>query len=133
MNFIQGPRIFLLKFHRDHTPHPKWWFRSRKPLILGKSRLVKYYNLTRYLDILHVHICVSIFVSFSFPPAMLPAIPSPSLVVLRKGGPYLALESIHTVDGRNLANHLGCIKPCTQWGKLPASTAWTFKGVPIKP
>ena len=24
-------------------PHPKWWFRKGNPLILGKSRLVKYY------------------------------------------------------------------------------------------
>ena len=28
-------------------PHPKWWFSKGKPLISGKSRLVKYYNLTR--------------------------------------------------------------------------------------
>ncbi len=29
-------------------PHPKWWFSKGSPLISGKSRLVKYYNLTRY-------------------------------------------------------------------------------------
>ena len=28
-------------------PHPKWWFSKGNPLISGKSRLVKYYNLTR--------------------------------------------------------------------------------------
>ena len=28
-------------------PHPKWWFSKGYPLISGKSRLVKYYNLTR--------------------------------------------------------------------------------------
>ena len=26
-------------------PHPKWWFSKGHPLISGKSRLVKYYNL----------------------------------------------------------------------------------------
>ena len=29
-------------------PHPKWWFSKGNPLISGKSRLVKYYNLARY-------------------------------------------------------------------------------------
>ncbi len=28
-------------------PHPKWWFSKGTPLISGKSRLVKYYNLAR--------------------------------------------------------------------------------------
>ena len=28
-------------------PHPKWWFNQGNPLISGKSRLVKYYNLIR--------------------------------------------------------------------------------------
>ena len=28
-------------------PHPKWWFSKGIPLISGKSRLVKYYNLAR--------------------------------------------------------------------------------------
>ncbi len=30
-------------------PHPKWWFSKGNPLISGKSRLVKYYNLARNL------------------------------------------------------------------------------------
>ena len=30
-------------------PHPKWWFSKGNPLISGKSRLVKYYNLARTL------------------------------------------------------------------------------------
>ncbi len=30
-------------------PHPKWWFSKGIPLISGKSRLVKYYNLARYI------------------------------------------------------------------------------------
>ena len=35
--------------YRDLTrPHPKWWFSKGNPLILGKSRLVKCYNLTRF-------------------------------------------------------------------------------------
>ena len=29
-------------------PHPKSWFSKGNPLISGKSRLVKYYNLARY-------------------------------------------------------------------------------------
>ena len=29
-------------------PHPKWWFSKGIPIISGKSRLVKYYNLARY-------------------------------------------------------------------------------------
>ena len=32
-------------------PHPKWWFSKVNPLISGKSRLVKYYNLTRMIGI----------------------------------------------------------------------------------
>ena len=30
---------------------PKWWFSKGNPLILGKSRFVKYYNLARFLCI----------------------------------------------------------------------------------
>ena len=33
----------------------------------------------------------------------------------------------HTVDGRNPANHLGCLKPCKQWDKLPTSTGAGFQ------
>ena len=29
--------------------HPKWWFSKGNLLISGKSRLVKYYNLARYM------------------------------------------------------------------------------------
>ena len=29
--------------------HPKWWFSKGNPLISGKSRLVKYYNLARFI------------------------------------------------------------------------------------
>ena len=31
-------------------PHPKWWFSKGILLISGKSRLVKYYNLARYME-----------------------------------------------------------------------------------
>ncbi len=31
-------------------PHPKWWFSKGNPLISGKSRLVKYYNLPNTWD-----------------------------------------------------------------------------------
>ena len=30
-------------------PHPKWWFSKGNPLISVKSRLMKYYNLTRLM------------------------------------------------------------------------------------
>ena len=30
-------------------PQPKWWFSKGIPLISGKSRLVKYYNLARLI------------------------------------------------------------------------------------
>ena len=30
-------------------PHTKWWFSKGNPLISGKPRLVKYYNLARYI------------------------------------------------------------------------------------
>ena len=34
---------------RPHTiKNPKWWFSKGNPLISGKSRLVKYYNLARW-------------------------------------------------------------------------------------
>ena len=39
----------ILSNYSDLTrPHPKWWFSNGNPLISGKSRLVKYYNLARY-------------------------------------------------------------------------------------
>ena len=41
--------IYLVKLYRPHTPHPKWWFSMGNPFISGKSRLVKYYNLARYM------------------------------------------------------------------------------------
>ena len=31
--------------------HPKWWFSKGNPLNSGKSRLVKYYNLARSIEI----------------------------------------------------------------------------------
>ena len=34
-------------------PHPKWWFSKGNPLISGKSRLVKYYNLARTVQTLN--------------------------------------------------------------------------------
>ena len=33
-----------------------------------------------------------------------------------------SIVQYNTVDGRNPANHLGCLKPCKQWDKLPTST-----------
>ena len=41
--------IFFWSNYSDLTrPHPKWWFSKGNPLISGKSRLVKYYNLARF-------------------------------------------------------------------------------------
>ena len=40
--------VYIWSNYSDLTrPHPKWWFSKGNPLISGKSRLVKYYNLTR--------------------------------------------------------------------------------------
>ena len=42
--------IYIWSNYSDLTrPHPKWWFSKGNPLISGKSRLVKYYNLARYI------------------------------------------------------------------------------------
>ena len=56
----QITRIFsgqIIATSHDLTrPHPKRWFRKGNPLISGKSRLVFYYNLARYLvplDVFH--------------------------------------------------------------------------------
>ena len=46
-----GP-VYIWSNYSDLTrPHPKWWFSKGTPLISGKSRLVKYYNLARYIYI----------------------------------------------------------------------------------
>ena len=41
----------LLKIWSNYSdltrPYPKWWFSKGNPLISGKTRLVKYYNLAR--------------------------------------------------------------------------------------
>ena len=36
-------------------PHPKWWFSKGNPLISGKSRLVKYYNLARLFGLMRAY------------------------------------------------------------------------------
>ena len=48
--FLETP-IYLVKLARDLTRpiYPKWWFSKGNPLCLGKSRLVKYCNLARYI------------------------------------------------------------------------------------
>ncbi len=52
----QGPRwanpwiIYIWSNYSDLSRgHPKWWFSKGNPFISGKSRLVKYYNLARYM------------------------------------------------------------------------------------
>ncbi len=48
INQDQNNSMDLVKLWRPHTSfHPKWWFSKGNPLISGKSRLVKYYNLDR--------------------------------------------------------------------------------------
>ena len=37
-------------------PHPKWWFSKGNPLISGKSRLVKYYNLASIIYLQDTHL-----------------------------------------------------------------------------
>ena len=42
--------IHIWSSYSDLTrPHPKWWFSKRNPLISGKSMLVKYHPLARYI------------------------------------------------------------------------------------
>ncbi len=41
--------IIWSKYSDLTRPHPKWWFSKGNPIISGKSRLVKYYNLARYM------------------------------------------------------------------------------------
>ena len=43
-------QIFWSNYSDLTRPHPKWWFSKGIPLISGKSRLVKYYNLARNID-----------------------------------------------------------------------------------
>ena len=50
---FQGANInksFWSNYSDLKRPHPKWWFSKGNPLISGKPRLVKYYNLARSLD-----------------------------------------------------------------------------------
>ena len=48
---ISGDSGIIWSNYSDLTrPHPKRWFSKGNPLISGKSRLVKYYNLPRIMD-----------------------------------------------------------------------------------
>ena len=47
------------------------------------------------------------------------------LTELSKGGKKHTPQkkkAVASVDGRNPLQHLGCMKPCQQWDKLPTST-----------
>ena len=58
---LKNDRICLVKLARDLTrPHPKRWFSKGNPLISGKSGLVNYYNLARF---------VHLVVTFEFSPS----------------------------------------------------------------
>ena len=46
LNWGKGVFPQIWSNYSDLTrPHPKWWFSKGNPLISGKSRLVKYYNI----------------------------------------------------------------------------------------
>ena len=63
--------IYIWSNYSDLTrPHLKWWFSKGNPLISGKSSLVKYYNLARYiLDIL-IHLRFADIQEFIFWPLL---------------------------------------------------------------
>ena len=42
-----GIRSIWSNYNDLTRPHPEWWFSKGNPLISGKARLVKYYNLAR--------------------------------------------------------------------------------------
>ena len=53
-------------------PHPKWWFSKGNPFISGKSRLVKYYNLARLINLIctdnsNDKLCVFTMAMFNHP------------------------------------------------------------------
>ena len=51
-NYLPDDNELIWSNYSDLTrPHPKWWFSKGNPLISGKSRLVKYYNLTRLMTL----------------------------------------------------------------------------------
>ena len=45
--FWLGTIMIRANYNDVSRGHPKWWFSKGNPLISGKSRLVKYYNLPR--------------------------------------------------------------------------------------
>ncbi len=52
VDIVDCCRTYIWSNYSDLTrPHPKWWFSKGNPLISGKSRLVKYYNLARYINL----------------------------------------------------------------------------------
>ena len=52
---VNDPRQFITT--KPPVGHPKWWFSKGIPLISGKSRLVKYYNLARQFGSSHLERC----------------------------------------------------------------------------
>ena len=53
--FWRQDDCFWSKYSDVTRPHPKWWFSKGNPLISGKSRLVKYYNLARLGHWVHAY------------------------------------------------------------------------------
>ena len=50
VGMVLGGNTLIWSNYGDLTrPHPKWWFSEGNPLISGKPRLVKYYNLARLM------------------------------------------------------------------------------------
>ena len=49
MQTHRGKELIWSNYSDLTRPHRKWWFSKGNPLISGKSRLVKYYNLARLM------------------------------------------------------------------------------------
>ena len=62
------PTSFWSNYSDLTRPHPKWWFTKGIPLISGKSRLVKYYNLARKICLCSPHLCVCVFLCVTLVP-----------------------------------------------------------------
>ena len=52
MKGVNKKSLFWSNYSDLTRPHPKWWFSKGIPLISGKSRLVKYYNLAKIVAVL---------------------------------------------------------------------------------
>ena len=88
-------------------PHPKWWFSKGSPLISGKSRWVKYYNLARRMVMVGVF-SYSVVFNRCFGHVVLPFILGHSVMFtffcLADETPFkvwICLEPLQSLDGWN--------------------------------